>query len=155
MTPQALYGGPPPRIVVAEDSESMRDLLVLMLGHQGFDVVATADGDAALEAIRSEGADGVVSDLNMPNLDGLALCRVLRALRAYQPLPVVIFTGADGEDPRLCQVRDIAAVRVLSKPMGLHDIAAALNEMIASGSTGRAAATASPAPRSGAITATM
>jgi DNA-binding response OmpR family regulator len=120
-----------PRIVVAEDSCYLRDLIALVLAHRGFDVVATSDGEAALASILSEGADGLVSDLSMPRLDGLALCRVLRALRAYTMLPIVVFTGAERDDARLGLLNDMTPLQIVAKPMGLHGIAPALRRMLA------------------------
>lgn len=119
-----------PRVVVADDTPYMRDLIVLMLQHRGFDVVGVADGDAALAAILGEGADGLVSDLNMPGVDGLMLARVLRALRACAALPIVVFTGVAAEDPRLPALCRMDNLRVLSKPHGLQAIAPALIEML-------------------------
>jgi CheY-like chemotaxis protein len=121
---------PPPRIVVADDSVDMRELVSLMLRSRGFDVVMASDGDAALSAILADGADGLVSDFQMPGLDGLRLSRVLRGLRAYTALPIVMFTGVKHGDPRLLPLRDIPELRILHKPMGLREIAPALLEMI-------------------------
>jgi CheY-like chemotaxis protein len=121
----------PPRIVVAEDAEYMRDLVGLLLRHQGFEVVAVADGSAALESILAEGADGLVSDLDMPGLDGLTLTRVLRSLRASSALPIVVFTGVEAGDSRLATLREFSGLHILSKPMGLHDIAPLLHEALA------------------------
>lgn len=122
---------PAPRIVVADDCADERDLLALMLQHHGFDVVMADDGDVALEAILAGGADALVSDLQMPRLDGLTLCRTLRSLRAYATLPIVVFTGADSHDPRLMPLHDIEVLRVLGKPTGLREIVPALVEMLA------------------------
>jgi two-component system, OmpR family, response regulator len=122
---------PSPRVVVADDSGDMRELISLVLCNQGFSVVGAADGEAALETILAGGADGLVSDLCMPRLDGLALCRVLRALRSYATLPIVVFTGAAKEDHRLRTLADISGLRVLTKPMGLREIAPALIKMMA------------------------
>jgi two-component system response regulator MprA len=121
-----------PRIVVAEDNEALRDLIALVLEHRGFDVVATSDGEAALASILAEGANGLVSDLTMPRLDGLALCRVLRALRAYTALPIVVFTGVDRDDPRLRPLHNMNELQILAKPMGLQGIAPALHRMLGS-----------------------
>jgi DNA-binding response OmpR family regulator len=129
-------GAPPPRIVVADDSLEMCGLVALMLRTRGFDVVVAPDGDAALAAILSDGADGLVSDFQMPGLDGLTLARVLRGLRAYAMLPIVIFTGIEDRDPRLRPLLDIAELRILHKPMGLREVAPALIEMIPTNVTG-------------------
>lgn len=130
--------GSRPRIVVADDSCDLQDLIALMLRLQGFDVVVAADGDAALAAILSEGADGLVSDFHMPGLDGLTLCRVVRALRAYAALPIVVFTGVGDNDPALLPLRGFDVLRVLHKPMGLSEIAPALIEMMPTDMLGRA-----------------
>lgn len=123
-------GAPPPRIVVADDSVDIRELIAIMLRSRGFDVVVAPDGDAALAAILSDGADGLVSDFQMPGLDGLALCRVLRGFRAYTVLPIVMFTGVGVADPRLLPLRDMNELRILYKPMGLREIGPALIEMM-------------------------
>jgi CheY-like chemotaxis protein len=78
-----------------------------MLRSRGFDVVAASNGDAALAAILSDGADGLVSDFQMPDLNGLTLSRVLRGLREYAVLPMVVFTGLGEADPRLIPLRAI------------------------------------------------
>lgn len=141
---------PRPRIVVADDSEDVRDLIALVLRLHGFDAVGAADGEEALGLVLSEGADGLVSDLDMTGFDGLRLCRVLRALRATTALPIVVFTGAGEGDPRLRPLREMAALRILRKPRGLHAIAPALIEMMPTVLTGRRVRTAgsltSPGP---------
>jgi DNA-binding response OmpR family regulator len=123
-------GVSPPRIVVADDDVDIRELIAIMLRSRGFDVVVAPDGDTALAVILSDGADGLVSDFQMPGLDGLTLCRVLRGLGAYVALPIVMFTGMGIADPRLLPLRDVNELRILHKPMGLREIAAALIEMI-------------------------
>jgi DNA-binding response OmpR family regulator len=116
--------------VVADDDIDLRELIAIMLRSRGFDVVVAPDGDAALAAILSGGADGLVSDFQMPGLDGLTLCRLLRGLGAYIALPIVMFTGIGVADPRLLPLRDINELRILHKPMGLREIAPTLIEMI-------------------------
>lgn len=121
---------PPPHVVVADDDVDMRELIALLLRSRGFDVVVASDGEAALTAILSGGADGLVSDFQMPGLDNLMLCRVLRSLRAYTALPIVVFTGLGEADPRLLPLRNINDLRILHKPLGLREITSALLEMI-------------------------
>jgi DNA-binding response OmpR family regulator len=145
----------PPRIVVAEDAEYMRDLVGMMLRHQGFDVVAVADGNAALESILAEGADALVSDLNMPGLDGLTLIRVLRSLRASSALPIVVFTGVGAGEPRLATLREFSGLHILNKPMGLHDLAPLLHEMLATPETLRRTGGGDRAKTAGASPASM
>jgi CheY-like chemotaxis protein len=129
--PNSRLGVSPARVVVVDDGVEARNVVALLLQHDGFDVVTAADGDAALATILSDGADAIVSDLQMPGLDGLTLCRVLRSWRASQAIPIVVFTGAPREDPRLAALRELSGVTVLHKPMGLREISPVLSSMLA------------------------
>lgn len=60
----------PPLVVVAEDHADERSMVGTLLGYRGFDVILTADGREALDAVFTHGVDAVVSDIAMPNLDG-------------------------------------------------------------------------------------
>lgn len=104
-----------PLVVVAEDGPSERTMLGLMLEVKGFDTVLTADGRAALDAVLTHGPDAVVSDMNMPHLDGLGLCRALRALRPAAALPVILWSSADPDDPRLVEAIALGGVEFVSK----------------------------------------
>lgn len=119
-----------PRIVVADDNIDMGGLIGLLLRSRGFDVAVLPNGEAALDAILSDGADGLVCDFHMDGLNGLMLCRVLRSLRASMMLPIVVFTGADRNDGCLLPLRQMNDVRILHKPLGFGDIAPVLMEMI-------------------------
>lgn len=127
---QATQRASTPRVVVVDDDIDMRELIALTLRHRGFDVVAVADGTAAMETIVSEGADALVTDLQMPGYDGMTLCRSLRASRTSPVLPIVVFTGVGKNDARLEALRRMNDIRVLHKPMGLGQIAHTLMEMI-------------------------
>jgi CheY-like chemotaxis protein len=135
-TLKMVRGGGAPRIVAADDNVVVRELIALTLRSRGFDVVVAPDGEAALEAVLCDGADGLVSDVQMPGLDGLTLCRVLRGLRAYAALPIVVFTGLAEADPSLLPLRDINELRILHKPLGLREVAPAFMEMIPTTATG-------------------
>jgi DNA-binding NtrC family response regulator len=79
------------RILVVDDQESMRTLLQDMLEVIGYEVTLSEGGDQALSLVQSSNFDLVLSDLNMPGMDGAAL---LKAIKASLPeLPVVIITG--------------------------------------------------------------
>jgi DNA-binding NtrC family response regulator len=79
------------RILVVDDQESMRTLLKDMLEVIGYEVTLAEGGEEALSLVKSSSFDLVLSDLNMPGMDGSAL---LRAIKSSLPqLPVVIITG--------------------------------------------------------------
>ena len=81
-------------IVVAEDHEDIRFVLTRALERAGHEVVATCDGAAALEAVCTHHPDIVVTDVDMPHLNGLDLCRAIRADAALRHIPVVLASGS-------------------------------------------------------------
>jgi len=88
------------RIVLADDSMTTRTLEKSILEAAGYDVVAVGDGRAALEVLRRERFDAVVSDVNMPGLDGLELTAQLRSDPASRQIPVVLVTSLESEEDR-------------------------------------------------------
>jgi two-component system chemotaxis sensor kinase CheA len=85
------------RLLVVEDSDFFRHMLVPALSAEGFEVTAAA---SAAEALRLRGAgldvDVIVSDIDMPDMDGLAFAREVRAGGAWAALPMIALTGRDG-----------------------------------------------------------
>lgn len=84
------------RILVAEDTPFYQAILKAYLGPSGYNFDMVSNGALALEVIeRSEPFDLVVSDIEMPVLDGFDLCRRIRELKAYQNVPIIAFSGLD------------------------------------------------------------
>jgi CheY-like chemotaxis protein len=81
-------------IVVAEDHEDIRYVLQRALERAGHAVVAAVDGVDALEAVRRHRPDVLVSDLDMPRMNGLDLCRAIRADATLRHIPVVLVSGS-------------------------------------------------------------
>jgi DNA-binding response OmpR family regulator len=84
-----------PRVLLVDDDEALLDVLALSFEEAGHLVARARDGRQALEAIRSQRPDVVVSDVNMPHVDGFTLCRRLR--EAGDGLPLVLLTSRDSE----------------------------------------------------------
>jgi two-component system chemotaxis response regulator CheY len=85
------------RILVVDDSKSIRQLLGFVLRKAGHTVVEAADGRQALERFAAERVDLILCDLIMPTLDGLSFLRELRALPAGAATPVVMLTTESQE----------------------------------------------------------
>ena len=77
-------------ILVVDDSTTVRKFVSVSLSMQGFTVVTACDGMDALEKLPRESVDLVITDLNMPNMDGFEFIRALRDNPAYKDLPVII-----------------------------------------------------------------
>jgi CheY-like chemotaxis protein len=101
-------------IVVAEDHEDIRYVLKRALERAGHEVVATPDGAAALDAVRKHRPDVVVTDLDMPRMTGLDLCRAIRADDELRHIPVVLASGSllPGDE----RAAEVGASATLLKP---------------------------------------
>ncbi|MFL5350635.1 MAG: response regulator [Hyalangium sp.] len=88
------------RILVVDDSPLTRELISALLEAVGYDIVAAADGAEALHLLARTQVDLVVTDLEMPGLDGLELTRQLKAHETLNRLPVIILTTRGGEGDR-------------------------------------------------------
>lgn len=83
----------PPRVLLVDDETHVLRLLSLKLGGAGYDVVTATDGLSALAAMRAARPSLVVTDCNMPGLDGVALLRAMGDDGRLQRIPVVMLTG--------------------------------------------------------------
>lgn len=88
------------RVLVADDSITTRTLEQSVLEAAGYDVTTAVDGEDAWSRLRDESFDAVVSDIEMPRLDGFGLCERLRTSRRHAELPVILVTGRESEEDR-------------------------------------------------------
>jgi DNA-binding response OmpR family regulator len=86
------------KILIAEDSATIRRLVAARLAADGYDVVEAGDGEEALNLARSSGPDLVILDKVMPKLDGFEVVRALRGDPETNALPIVMLTGSTDED---------------------------------------------------------
>ncbi|TBL70780.1 response regulator transcription factor [Paenibacillus thalictri] len=100
-------------IVVVDDDAHIRELIAYYMRQEGFDVVEAEDGKEALATIKSAGADLVILDVMMPEMDGWDLCRELRA--GYPDLPLLMLT-AKGETNQKVKGFELGADDYLVKP---------------------------------------
>ena len=87
------------RVLVADDTESVRSLFERLLSSDGHDVVSATDGRGALDAIQRERPDVILLDVEMPGMDGLEVCRRLKADPATRLTPVSISAAPTRNDP--------------------------------------------------------
>jgi len=109
------------RILLAEDSLATRVQLQRVLEGAGFEVIATVDGQAAWEHLQHQEVDGVLSDINMPRLEGLELTRLIRAHPRLRELPVVLLTSLASEEDRRRGL-ELGADAYLTKQAFQHDL---------------------------------
>jgi PAS domain S-box-containing protein len=90
--------GPAARVLIADDNTDMREYLTRLLGAAGYLITAVTDGQEALEAVRVEIPELVISDVMMPRLDGLGLLSALRMDPRTAAVPVLLLTARAGEE---------------------------------------------------------
>jgi DNA-binding response OmpR family regulator len=102
-------------VLIAEDSPTQAELLRGLLEEQGYEVTAAGNGALALEAARQRKPTLVVSDIVMPEMDGYALCRAIKADRKLKDVPVVIVTSLSGIQD-IVMALDCGADNFIRKP---------------------------------------
>lgn len=88
------------RILAVDDSKTMRDMVSFTLRGAGFEVLEAEDGMKALTVLNGAQVDLVITDINMPNMDGVTLVRQLRAKPNYRSTPILILTTESGDDKK-------------------------------------------------------
>lgn len=86
-------------ILIVDDAKSMRGLVAITLQGAGYDVVDACDGLDALQKIENQKVHMVISDLNMPNMDGIEMIKSLKANPKYKFLPIIMLT-TESEDSK-------------------------------------------------------
>lgn len=102
-------------VLAVDDSASMRLMLASTLRNAGYDVVEAVDGIDALEKLQGRSVDVVLTDHNMPRMDGVELTRALRGQDKYLRLPILILT-TDSDERTKQAGREAGATGWLAKP---------------------------------------
>lgn len=87
-------------IMVVDDSASLRQMVSFTLNEAGYEVVEAVDGDDALRKLEQKPVNMMITDLNMPKLDGLELIRRVRVMGAYRFMPIIMLSTEFQEDKK-------------------------------------------------------
>ncbi len=115
------------KILIAEDDTAVREFVSRALVNTGHDVTATADGVQALEALEKDTFELLLSDIVMPELDGIALA--LKVSRDWPDMPILLMTGYAAERQRAHNL-DALIHDVISKPFTLQQICEAADTVL-------------------------
>src|SRR5574341_486052 len=116
-----------PRILIVDDDQRHRDLLVRYLGGEGYEVKAVPDAPAMDKQLARERFDLVVLDLMLPGEDGLAICR---RLRAQESAPAIIMLTAKGDDVDRIVGLEMGADDYMPKPFNPKELLARINAIL-------------------------
>jgi two-component system chemotaxis response regulator CheY len=116
-------------IMTVDDSTSMRQMVKATLQSAGYGVVEAADGEEALEYARQNTVDLVISDVNMPRMDGITLVHQLRALSTYRLTPLLLLTTESSQEKKL-EGKRAGATGWIVKPFNPAQLLATLEKLL-------------------------
>jgi DNA-binding response OmpR family regulator len=113
-------------ILLVDDEDSVQKLLTYPLEREGFRVLQARDGEEALERFASERVDLVVLDLMLPKLDGLEVCK---RLRAHSEVPIIMLTARDDELDKVLGL-ELGADDYITKPFSIREFSSRVRALL-------------------------
>ena len=117
------------RILAVDDSAAMRQMVGITLQGAGHQVEQAIDGCQALEIAEKQKFDLVITDVNMPNMDGITLVRELRQLGSYKYVPMLVLTTEAGQDKKM-KGKEAGATGWLVKPFNPEKLLATIAKVL-------------------------
>ena len=117
------------KILAVDDSSSMRQMVTFTLKSAGFEVDDASDGEQALKLAQSNQYDVVISDVNMPVMDGISLVKNLRQLANYKFTPILMLTTESAGDKKM-EGKQAGATGWIVKPFNPEQLVATVNKVI-------------------------
>jgi two-component system, chemotaxis family, chemotaxis protein CheY len=116
------------RILTIDDSKTIRDMLMLTLADAGFDVLQAVDGKDGLDVLDREQVDVVITDINMPKMDGYEVIRHMRSNSAHKTTPILVLT-TESEADKKNLARAAGATGWMVKPFDPDRLIATINKV--------------------------
>lgn len=116
-------------ILVVDDSVSMRSMVSFTLKSEGYQTIEASNGQEALEQAQSGSFDLIISDVNMPVMDGITFCREVRKIGSYKFTPILILTTESSTDMK-AQGKAAGATGWLVKPFSPEKLIATIKRVI-------------------------
>jgi len=116
------------KVLAVDDSRTMRDMVSFTLREAGFEVVEAEDGVAAIELLASQSVDLVITDVNMPRMDGLTFLKEFRSDASKKGVPVLILT-TESDDALRQKGREAGATGWIVKPFEPEKLVQVVNKV--------------------------
>jgi two-component system, chemotaxis family, chemotaxis protein CheY len=117
------------KILIVDDSESVRMIARIALREQGYEVVEAGNGVEALQQLDAERVNLVISDVNMPEMDGIALLKQIKASAKHKFMPIIMLTTEAGQDKK-DEGRAAGAKAWITKPFQPNVLIAAVSKLM-------------------------
>ncbi len=116
-------------IMTADDSASVRQMVSFTLKDAGYDVVEAVDGRDALSKLNGNGVNMLITDLNMPNMDGIELIKQVRAQQQFKFMPIVMLT-TESQDSKKQEGKAAGATGWIVKPFKPEQLVAVVKKVL-------------------------
>ena len=116
-------------ILVIDDEEDLIELVRYNLNKEGFEVIGAGDGESGLKQVRQNRPDLIIIDLMLPGIDGLEVCRMLRAGNETAHIPLVMLTAKGSESDRIVGL-ELGADDYITKPFSPRELAARIKALL-------------------------
>ncbi|MBR9972473.1 response regulator [Magnetospirillum sulfuroxidans] len=117
------------KVISVDDSASVRQMVSFTLESNGYQVITAIDGQEAFNRLKTEQVDMVITDLNMPNMDGITLIKSLRALPGYKFTPMILLT-TESQEQRKQEGRAAGATGWIVKPFEQDKLLAVVKKVL-------------------------
>lgn len=116
-------------IMIVDDSASLRQVVAIALRGAGYDVMEACDGKDALTKLTGQKINLIISDVNMPNMDGISMVRELKKIPAYKFTPVIMLT-TETQDSKKKEGQEAGARAWVVKPFQPAQMLAAVAKLV-------------------------
>jgi CheY-like chemotaxis protein len=116
------------KVLIVEDNPDSREMLSFILRYEGYKVFTASDGSEGINQVKSACPDLIISDLEMPNLDGIEMVKTLRHLPEYKKVPILILSAYDNDS--LNQAMQVGATQAMRKPIELDSLVTAVKGLL-------------------------
>jgi two-component system chemotaxis response regulator CheY len=116
-------------ILTVDDSTSMRQMVSFTLKQAGYDVIEAKDGVDGLKKAKNNKFNLIITDVNMPEMDGISLVKALRAITNYKFTPILLLTTEAGKDIKL-EAKAAGATGWLAKPFNPEQLLSTIKKVI-------------------------
>ena len=117
-------------VLTVDDSRTMRDMLMMSLSEQGYRVIQAIDGVHGLEVLAGEMPDVIITDINMPRLDGFGFIEGVRKHARHRAVPVLVLT-TESDDTKKDRARRAGATGWIVKPFNAEKLVTAIRRVAA------------------------
>lgn len=117
------------KILIVDDSDSIRDVVNYTLEMNGFDVLVGVDGQDAMKYLNGQHIDLIITDLYMPNMDGIALIKEIRENESYKRTPILFLTTESQQDKKM-EAKTSGATGWIVKPFLPENLISVINKVL-------------------------